>query len=89
MGQPEAAANDMAPAAAKDLAHLFRGGTGGNVVILGGLSQEQVADGAAHDVGLVAGTGQLPHHGHRHGIDGVAKFIQDIFRDGIRHGQLA
>ena len=40
--------------AAKALAHLFRRGVGGDVVILGVHADQQIAHGAANDIGFVA-----------------------------------
>ena len=51
---------------------LVRRGAGGDVEVLRLLADEQVADAAADQVGLVAGPGQLAHHAIGIGIDGGA-----------------
>ena len=67
---------------------LFRGRTGGDVVILGIELQQQIAHTATHDIGLVAGLLQALDHAHRMTADLVA--MQECCRldriSGVRRG---
>ncbi len=53
--QPEAFADDPDAAAAEDVAHFLRGGGGGEIVVLGPATEQEVADGAADDVTFKTG----------------------------------
>ena len=69
-------------------ADLFRGRTGGDVVILGIELQQQIAHTATHDIGLVAGLLQALDHAHRMTADLVA--MRECCRldriSGVRRG---
>ncbi len=72
--QAEAAADQ--PAVAEQLLDLLRRGVGGHVEILGPPPHQQVADGAADQVGTEPGLAQAVEHTQRIGTDVLA-------RDGV------
>ena len=72
VGQPEAPADE--PAVAEDGPHLARVGVGGEVEVLGRGVEQQVADAAAHEVGLVA-------HGAEPVDDAQRVLVEPVDRD--------
>ena len=67
VGQPEAPADEAA--VPEDGPYLARVGVGGHVEVLGRVAEQEVADAAAHQVGLVAHVPQARDHLERLGIE--------------------
>ena len=76
MRQAEPPPDDVAAAMAEDPLYLLGGGIGGDVVVLRGGADEQVADRAADDVRLEAGAGKLADNAAWRRIQLFAQGIQ-------------